>query len=82
MGTRKFTEDQKNRLCRIAFNFGEDLMPNNCADIIARQFPKHCKDYGLRELAWVIKDMMERCGFCCERREALEEAMYLRGIFA
>ena len=82
MKTRKFTEDQKNRLYRIAFNFGEDLMPSDCADIIARQFPKHHKDYGLRELARLVKAMMENCGFCCERREALEEAMYLRKVFA
>lgn len=76
MSRKKFTEAQKNRLCRIAFNFGEDLMPNNCADIITRQFRRH-DQYGIRELAWMVKEMMERCGFYCDRREALEAVMYL-----
>ena len=74
MGTRKFTEDQKNRLYRIAFNFGEDLMPCDCADIINRNFKRHDR-YGLRERARTIKEMMERCGFYCDNREALEAAI-------
>ena len=74
MKTRKFTEDQKNRLYRIAFNFGEDLMPSDCADIINRNFKRHDR-YGLRERARTVREMMERYGFYCDNREALIAAM-------
>ena len=74
MSRKKFTEDQKNRLYRIAFNFGEYLMPSDCADIINRNFKRHDL-YGIRERARVIREMMERCGFWCDNREAIIAAM-------
>ena len=74
MSRKKFTEKQKNRLYRIAFNFGEDLMPCDCADIINRNFKRHDL-YGIRERARAIREMMERCGFWCDNREAIIAAM-------
>ena len=75
---KKFTERQRARLIKMAFNFGENLMPYDCADIISRNFPSTKRGkYGIREIARMIIDMMELCGFCCGRREALEASLYL-----
>lgn len=75
---KNFTDKQKTRLIRMAFNFGENLMPGDCADIISRNFPSAKRGkYGIRKIARMIIDMMECCGFCCDRREALEACLYL-----
>ena len=75
---KNFTEKQKTRLIRMAFNFGENLMPGDCVDIISRNFPSVKRGkYGVRKIARMIIDMMECCGFCCDRREALEACLYL-----
>ena len=70
---KKFTDEQKTRLRRMAFNFGEDLMPYDCAEIIKRNFSSARRGgFNIREMARMVIDMMNSCGFCCDRREALE----------
>lgn len=75
---KKITEKQKLNLKHAAIQFGESLMPSDCANIITMQI-KHKKLVMLpiREKARLIIEMMESGGFICSKRDALEEAFYL-----
>ncbi len=74
---KKIYRRTKNELIKMAFNFGEDLMPD-CTDINSRIFPSVQKwKYGIRKIARMLMDMMECSGFCCDRRKAWVACLFL-----
>lgn len=75
---KELTDMQKRSLVFIARHRGEDLMPCDCADIIARRYgEKTRRALGLRKLARMVRQMMECNDFWCDNRQALEAATYL-----
>lgn len=74
------TKQQRDKLYYRALNFGEDLMESNCADIIGNYFRSNetRQAIGREQLAEIIMEMMERCGFCSELEYAMNAAGYLK----
>jgi len=61
------SETEIRKLYSRALNFGESLMPRDCAAFIGKS---RIKRYGIDECVRVIIDLMERCNFYCDRAEA------------
>ena len=80
MSRKKFTENQKLRLRKAAFRFGENLMEHDCAEIIGKQFRRAYDRYGVRRIAREIIGMMEYCGFTCDLHDAVFAATYLKWV--
>ena len=75
---KNFTETQKMKLKHKAILFGENLMPGDCVNIISGSFSaEKLQKINIKDKARIIIEMMECGGFVCDRREALEEAVYL-----
>ena len=74
----KITERQMSWLRRTAIRFGEDLMPDDCMEIIRKKLARgKCRKLGLQGCAEIIKEMMECSGFVCDDEEAADAAVYL-----
>lgn len=73
------SDKQKRTLYFRALHFGEGLMPGDCAEIIQKYFRSKStrQAIGQEQLALIIMELMERCGFCSEYEIAMDEASFL-----
>ena len=62
---KRVTHKLRNRIDRRAMEFGENLMPGDVVDLIG-----DIHEYSKEAIIALIIDIMESCGFCCDREEA------------